>query len=144
MPTTLIIESEKTDPADVNAVNEMLANLHNSPLAAQLQVIVSQLRKGGDVTVLAAEGMLTPAQVADLLQVSRPTVLALVRRGELLDVPVGTHHRIPGSEVARYIERRDNAARDVAAALAHGGVTAEEIAVRKSGVDPARAAKFGF
>lgn len=69
-----------------------------------LEVVAS-----GVVEVTALPPELTTGQAADLLGVSRPTVVALVDKGVLPSSRVGTHRRLKTSDVLAYREqaRRD-------------------------------------
>jgi excisionase family DNA binding protein len=49
---------------------------------------------------------LTPAQVAEALQVSRPTVYALIERGELPAMRMGLQSRIRERELANLVAHR--------------------------------------
>lgn len=57
-----------------------------------------------DITALPAE--LTTGQAADLLGVSRPTVVALVDNGRLPASRIGTHRRIRTLDLLAYRERK--------------------------------------
>ncbi|CAN5563129.1 hypothetical protein BH20ACT2_BH20ACT2_18950 [soil metagenome] len=46
--------------------------------------------------------LLTPAEVAKRLGMSRTTVLRRIADGDLMATKVGTHHRIPLAEFERY------------------------------------------
>jgi excisionase family DNA binding protein len=139
------IESELIPTDDIAAVEESLAALQDSPLAAQLQALVRVLREGTDVTFLSANETLTPNQAAKMLQISRPLVMSLIKRGELEARIVGTRdHRIPVSEVTGYIERRDRAMRDVAASFGRTTSSEEELVARAAGISPERAAEMGI
>jgi excisionase family DNA binding protein len=57
---------------------------------------------------------MTTNQAADFLDVSRPFVIKLVRRGELPCRLVGEHRRIPGDAVVAYRDRMFRQARQAA------------------------------
>jgi excisionase family DNA binding protein len=140
-----IIESEKIQASDFAAVESTLAALQNSPLAAQLQTVVRQLREGADVTFLAENEALSPNQAAKMLQISRPLVMSLIKRGELSSHIVGERdHRIPLSEITAFIERRDHASRDVAAAFARRESSLDALVARAAGISSERAAEMGI
>lgn len=70
-----------------------------------------------------AEGKdLTTTQVADLLDVSRPFVTKLMTEGPLASHHVGSHRRCTMEDVMDYIDRREQAAADVAR-VAHAPAT---------------------
>ena len=140
-----IIESEQIQATDLATVENTLAALQDSPLAAQLQAIVRQLREGTDVTFLTDNEALTPNQAAKMLQISRPLVMSLIKRGELGAHIVGERdRRIPLSEINTFIERRDHASRDVAAAFARRESSLNALIARASGISPERAAEMGI
>jgi excisionase family DNA binding protein len=58
------------------------------------------------ITLSSRPDMLTPAQAADLLSVSRSTVSRLLSAGKLKSVKVGAHHRIARHDVLAYHDRR--------------------------------------
>lgn len=70
--------------------------------------IVDILRMGSQgyaVELQALPAMLTTGQAADLLDVTRPTVVKLVDEGSLPASRVGTHRRIPTPDLLAYRER---------------------------------------
>ncbi len=70
--------------------------------------IVDLLRMGPGahaVELQALPPVLTTGQAADLLDVTRPTVVKLVDEGKLPATRVGTHRRIPTPDLLAYRER---------------------------------------
>lgn len=70
-----------------------------------VQVVESMLA-GKAVHVTPSEQLLTTQQAADMLGMSRPTVVAILERGELLHEMVGTHRRIRIGDLLEYRGRR--------------------------------------
>jgi excisionase family DNA binding protein len=64
---------------------------------------------GHAIDVIAADEEISAQDAADLLKVSRPYLLNLVKKGVLPCRMVGAHHRIPAAAVAAY--KRDQAPR---------------------------------
>lgn len=74
-----------------------------------LRATAEELAAGRDVTVLAAEQMLTPAEVGDLLGLSRPFVVRLLDRGEIPseNLPDSSHRVVRLADVLEFRARRD-------------------------------------
>ncbi|MCL2092149.1 MAG: helix-turn-helix domain-containing protein [Micrococcales bacterium] len=68
--------------------------------------VVEALAAGKAVTVTPREPQLTTQQAADLLGVSRPTVVRLIDSGELAAERNGNRRRLLLSDVLAYSERR--------------------------------------
>lgn len=64
--------------------------------------LVDVLESNSEVIVLPSETFMTTQQAADLLGVSRMTVVRLIDRGELATEGGGVHRRIAAAELARY------------------------------------------
>lgn len=130
---------------DLETVESALAALpDDSVLTAQFQNILRSVRNGLNVNVIIEDKELTPQQAADLLQVSRPHILALVKRGELTAHSVGSNHRIPQSEVLDMLARKTQASRDVASAFANRDASKRALIARAVGVDPEIARELGY
>jgi excisionase family DNA binding protein len=71
--------------------------------------LVDVLESSAEAVVLPSDTVVSTQQAADLLGVSRMTVVRLIDRGELAAEGGGVHRRIAASELARY--RRAIAAR---------------------------------
>ena len=68
-----------------------------------IRAFLNAARDRGEVVDLAARvELLTPAEVAKRLGMSRSTVLRRIADGDLQATKVGTHHRITLSEYERY------------------------------------------
>lgn len=71
-----------------------------------LRQVVDAMRQGLPVTVAPRSHMLTTQQAADLLRVSRPTVIKLLGGGEIPFSMAGSHRRIKLDDVLAYQRRR--------------------------------------
>ena len=93
------------------------------PIYDALVLVAESLASGKGVTVAPESQMLTTQQVAELLGVSRPTVVRLTDTGELPSERHGNRRRIRLGDVLAYRERRRQ---DQYEALAATGVTLDE------------------
>ena len=77
--------------------------------------IVAALKTGRAVTVAPQSTTLTTQQAADLLGVSRPTIVKLLERGEIAHERVGSRRRLRLQDVLSYRTRRRAAQHDAIA-----------------------------
>lgn len=111
---------------------------------------VAAMRNQQAVTVVPLDRRLTTQQAADLLGISRPTLIKMIERGDLrAEVPTGTRHRrLLLSEVLDYQRRRADERRDLMTKLVQDaeedglyGVPAERFQAAAREVRAARAAE---
>ena len=68
-----------------------------------IRVFLEAAKERGDVVEFSSRvELLSPAEVAKRLGMSRTTVLRRIADGDLKATKVGTHHRIPLTEFERY------------------------------------------
>lgn len=85
------------DPLTVNP-----AHLSDDDWAA-IRAFMAAAKDRGEVVDLSSRvELLTPAEVARRLGMSRSTVLRRITDGDLHAIKVGSHHRIPLAEFERY------------------------------------------
>jgi excisionase family DNA binding protein len=75
-----------------------------------LREVIAALAAGDAVTVLPLHQQLTTNQAARLLEISRPTLIALLERGEIPYRRTGTHRRVQLADVLAYKARQERAA----------------------------------
>lgn len=93
--------------------------------AAQLLVrLLDEMAKGNAVTVLPVRAELTAQEAAQLLNISRPTLIQLLDQGALPHRRVGTHRRVRFDAVMAYKRRLHD---DRKAALAELAAYDQEI-----------------
>jgi excisionase family DNA binding protein len=77
----------------------------NGDLAVGVLALLDAVGAGLSVDITALPADLTTGQAADLLGVSRPTVVALIDKGTLPATRVGTHRRLRTLDVLNYREQ---------------------------------------
>jgi excisionase family DNA binding protein len=80
-----------------------------SSLVNVMRASAQELAHGHGVTVLPADAILTPAEVAKLLGLSRPFVVRLLDAGDIPSerLPESQHRRVRLADVLAFAERRD-------------------------------------
>lgn len=81
------------------------------PIAEGVLALLDAVATGETVEIANLPATLTTGQAADLLGVSRPTVVSLVDKGELPATRVGSHRRLRTSDVLAHRERARRARR---------------------------------
>lgn len=71
-----------------------------------LQHVIDVVSRGGTVTVGAVPEELTTSAAADLIGVSRPTLMKKIREEQIPAHKVGTHTRLKSSDVFDYLRAR--------------------------------------
>lgn len=76
-------------------------------LSALLIEVLRNVGRGDAVTLVPVGQMLTTQQAADILNVSRPHLISLLEKDELVFTLVGRHRRIRAEHLFSYKEKRD-------------------------------------
>lgn len=89
------------------------------PMAVRLLVdLLTEMAKGNSVTLIPVHAELTTQEAANLLNVSRPHVVQLIKSKQLPARKVGTHRRIRFADLQAYKARAETARNEALDALA--------------------------
>lgn len=83
-----------------------------------LQFVLHHMARGDAFGLVPMAKMLTTNQAAEILNVSRPFLVKLLKDGAIPFTKTGTHHRLQMQDVLRYKQYRDRAVLDMLNELA--------------------------
>lgn len=121
---TILVDSESQRDIEqtVDDIKDIRANIalnvdgRNVDLPKDVSVIVTtvleSLSKGSRVVILTTPKELRTTAAAEMLGISRPTLLKLVREGELPSHKVGAHHRFLLNDVLEYRDKQQEIKRE--------------------------------
>jgi excisionase family DNA binding protein len=102
--------------------------------------VVDALQRGAAVSATPQAGMLTTQQAADLLNVSRPTVVKLLDGKRIPFEMAGTHRRIRLADVMSFRDARRREQLEALAAISSLGVDEAELETTLASLRVARKA----
>ena len=82
-----------------------------APAAALLLRILEEMARGNAVTIIPVHAELTTQEAADMLNISRPSLIQLLEEGKIKYRRVGTHRRVRFEALMRYKRHVDEARR---------------------------------
>ena len=100
----LLAEAESDAVLELSAPDGQTVRLPRVVVDALVDV-VEALRSGHEVSVIAGQKWLTTQEAADILGVSRPTLVKLLETGEIPFEQPGLHRRVRPADVLAYQER---------------------------------------
>ena len=89
-----------------------------APAVGLLLRILEEMARGNAVTIIPVHAELTTQEAADMLNLSRPTLIDLLEAGKIEYRRVGTHRRVKFEALMKYKRQADEARRAALTALA--------------------------
>jgi excisionase family DNA binding protein len=89
-----------------------------APAVSLLLRILEEMARGNAVTIIPVHAELTTQEAADMLNISRPTLIELLEEGKIEYRRVGTHRRVRFEALMKYKRQADEARRAALAELA--------------------------
>lgn len=103
-----MLSAETVSKEELDLTIQFAASLpEGSAVAVMLQNVVDAMKRGEDVSFLASADELSPNEAAGLLNISRPHLLKVMKRGLITYRMVGTNYRIAVPDLLDYIERNE-------------------------------------
>jgi len=109
-----------TLPFDLREMNPLKEPAIKIPASAAhlLIQILDEMGRGNAVKLIPVRAELTTQEAADLLNISRPTLIRLLNEGKMEFHKVGTHRRVPFKSALTYKRQIDAERKAVLAELA--------------------------
>jgi excisionase family DNA binding protein len=111
---------KKGAPMQFRIVGDNAQTTVKLPAAAAglLLRILEEMARGNAVTIIPVHAELTTQDAADILNISRPSLIKLLEEGKIEYRRVGTHRRVPFDALMKYKRQADEQRRAVLQELA--------------------------
>lgn len=103
---------QRDQPLELQVVGnyQQAETIHLPPIAVQMLLkILVHLSEGKAITIVPTQAELTTQQAADLLNISRPSLVRLLEHGAMPFHKVGSHRRILFSDLRAFQEQTQRA-----------------------------------
>lgn len=92
---------------DVHSEGKRVSVIIPSEAFERFVELLAQMANGNAVTIVPVHAELTTQEAADILNVSRPYLVALLDEGKIPFHKVGTHRRVKAADIFVYKEQQD-------------------------------------
>ncbi|MEH1876882.1 MAG: helix-turn-helix domain-containing protein [Nostoc sp.] len=82
------------------------------PIYQMLLQVVHAMASGKAISIIPQQQELTTQQAAELLNVSRPYLIKLLKQGDIDYIKVGSHRRVRFDDLMKYKQQRDTKRRE--------------------------------
>jgi excisionase family DNA binding protein len=94
-------------PNKLVAADGLETSVSDAAFAVLAEILPALEARRQTITILPTTSELSPNQAADLLNVSRPYLMKLLKQGDIPYLKVGSHHRIRLDDLQQYQAQRD-------------------------------------
>ena len=138
------VNAQNVKQEELEIVDQAVKSMGDeSPLGTALAALAVSVRCGSDVVVASKERQLTPAQAAQLLNISRTHLYKIMDAGQLPFDRVGRDRRMNLTDVLEFDRTRQTHRRELAERFAHRDRSRKAVIRQLAGVDDETAARVG-